>query len=174
MTRWRVKQTLLPYSWTQPILCHLVLWSQLEPLGKRARGECVQRASYLGSKTCLYTFTHLFWYDSFKWSFPKCLAVEQAILEKKKNNMSKKLWCKEFQTCCKQLPYILVSLLASFFYIILKFSLGPIWDAMKFRAKTAGVKTLLGIENNNLENFLFFFLQPNHDISRGKCNIVMK
>lgn len=93
---------------------------------------------------------------SFKWSFPKCLAVEQAILEKKKN-MSKKLWCKEFQTCCKQLPYILVSLLASFFYIILKFSLGPIWDAMKFRARTAGVKTLLGIENNNLENFLSFF-----------------
>ena len=63
----------------------------------------------------------------------------------------------EFQTGCKQLPYLLFSLLASFFYIILKICLGPIRDAVKSRARTAGVKTFLGIENNNLENFLSFF-----------------
>lgn len=60
---------------------------------------------------------------------------------------------------------ILVSLLASFFYVILKISLYPIWDAMKFIARTAGVRNFLGIENNNLDKISYYFLlQPGHDI----------
>ena len=124
-----------PLAWEPP-------YATGEALEKTER----QKKKKKKKKDCLQTFTHLFRYDWFKLSFPKCLALEHIISEKKRicpgNHEVKS---------SKLVVTPLVSLLASLFYIILKISLHPIWDALKLRARMAGVRPFLGIENNNLE-----------------------